>query len=194
MKIALIFISFLSGSIPFAFILYKIFRGQDIRKRGSGNVGATNALRSGGVGLGIAVAVLDISKAGLPVYFALPYGREFAFACGFAAVLGHCFTPWLKFKGGKGVAAYVGSSLVSSTYAAVLSLGVFLLGALISGAVSVGSLLLVITLPLFSLALYGSWKLFALQFITSLVVIYRHKTNIKRLFEGREKKLWKGFM
>ncbi len=194
MKAIFLALSFLSGSIPFAYLLYRWFRGEDIRKKGSGNVGATNVLRSGGVGIGLAVAVLDISKAALPVYLALPQGREFAFACGLAAVLGHCFTPWLGFNGGKGVATYVGASLVSSPLSALAGLGAFLVGAVFSGMVSVGSLILVLAVPVASFFLYRSPGLSLLQALASLVVIYRHRGNIKRILQGRERKIWKGFM
>ncbi len=194
MRVFLVIISFLSGSIPFAYILYRIFRGEDIRKRGSGNVGATNALRSGGVVLGLAVAVLDISKAALPVYFSLTYGREFAMAVGLAAVLGHCFTPWLGFNGGKGVASYLGASLVASTYPALISLGFFVFAASVSGAVSAGSLLMVLTLPFIALIFYHSPWLFIIQAVASVVVVFRHRENIRKLLEGKERKIWKGFM
>ncbi len=194
MKAVFLLLSFFSGSIPFAYILYRFFRGEDIRKRGSGNVGATNALRAGGVGIGLAAAVLDISKAAVPVYLALPYGREFAFACGLAAVVGHCFTPWLGFKGGKGVATYVGASLVSTPASALVGLGFFLSAAFFSGMVSVGSLFFALAVPIASLFLYKSKVLLALQALASLVVIYRHRSNIERVLRGKERKVWKGFM
>ncbi len=194
MKAAFLLLSFLSGSVPFAYILYRVFRGEDIRKRGSGNVGATNALRAGGPGIGLAVAALDISKAAVPVYLALSQGREFAFACGLAAVAGHCFTPWLGFKGGKGVATYVGASLVSTPLSALAGLGLFLLAALFSGMVSVGSLSFALAVPVASFLFYRSKVLMALQILASLVVIYRHRGNIGRILGGKERKVWKGFM
>ncbi len=193
MKFLLLLISFFSGSIPFSYILYRLFKGEDIRKRGSGNVGATNALRSGGVGIGIAVAILDISKSAIPVYFSLPYGREFAALCGLFAVFGHCFTPWLSFRGGKGVASFIGAGLVSSFLSTLFSLILFLFGGIISGMVSLGSLLLAISMPIFSLFIYG-YKIAIIQTLTSLIIIFRHRENIERIFKGKEGKIWRGFM
>jgi len=191
----LYFLSFWAGSIPFAYILFRIFRSEDIRKKGSGNVGATNVLRSGGVGLGVAVAILDISKAAIPTYICLHYyGQIPAAICGLLAVIGHCFTPFLKFNGGKGVAAFVGSSLFVSPISLLVSLILFFSSAIFTGMVSVGSLLLAASLPIFSWIFYHSIKLAAVQLIATAVIYYRHRENIKNILWRRERKIWKGLL
>ena len=96
------------GSIPFGFILTKLFLRKDIRNIGSGNIGATNALRTGNKSLGLATLVLDISKAVLPVLYTKFYYQDYILVASLCAFLGHVFPIWLKFKGGKGVATYVG--------------------------------------------------------------------------------------
>ncbi len=195
MKYLFYFLAFWSGSIPFAYILFRIFRKEDIRKKGSGNVGATNVLRSGGIALGVAVAVLDISKAAIPTYFCLHYyGQIPAAICGLMAVLGHCFTPFLKFNGGKGVAAFVGSSLFVSPLSLLVSLILFLGSALFTGMVSVGSLILAASLPILSWIFYHSIELAAVQLIASAVIYYRHRENIRNILRRRERKIWKGLL
>jgi len=188
-------ISFLMGSIPFAYILFKIFRKEDIRRKGSGNVGATNALRMGGVWLGVLVAILDISKAAFPVVICLKYyGSIPAAACGLMAVLGHCFTPFLGFNGGKGVAAFVGSALFVTPLSLAVSIGLFFLSIIISGMVSLGSLLLALSLPLLTLAFYHSAELALIQFLATVVIFYRHRSNIRNILFRKERKIWKRLM
>lgn len=195
MMYLLYLLSFWAGSIPFAYILFRVFRGEDIRRKGSGNVGATNVLRSGGFGLGAAVAILDISKAAIPTYICLHYyGQIPAAVCGLLAVVGHCFTPFLKFNGGKGVAAFVGSSIFVSPISLLVSIILFLSSALFTGIVSVGSLLLAISLPIFSWLFYHSLKLAAVQLLATAVIYYRHRENIKNILRRRERKIWKGLL
>ena len=104
----IILISYLLGSIPFGFLLTKIFLNKDIRKIGSGNIGATNALRTGNKTLGYATLILDILKAVIPVIFVKIYYSDYLYISSLCVFLGHVFPIWLKFKGGKGVATYVG--------------------------------------------------------------------------------------
>ncbi len=192
---ALYLISFLSGSIPFGYILYKLFRREDIRGKGSGNIGATNVLRSGGIWIGTVVGILDISKAAIPAFICLKnYGQLQGAICGLMAVIGHCFTPFLSFKGGKGVSTYIGSSLFLTPISLALSVLIFLSSAFITGIVSAGSLLLAASLPILSLILYKSLRMAIIQLLGTVVIYIRHKENIKRILNKGESKIWKGFI
>ncbi len=192
---ALYLISFLSGSIPFGYILYKLFKREDIRGKGSGNIGATNVLRSGGIWIGTVVGILDISKAAIPAFICLKnYGQLQGAICGLMAVIGHCFTPFLSFKGGKGVSTYIGSSLFLTPISLALSVLIFLSSAFITGIVSAGSLLLAASLPILSLILYKSLRMAIIQLLGTVVIYIRHKENIKRILNKGESKIWKGFI
>jgi len=192
---ALYLISFFSGSIPFGYILYKLFKREDIRGKGSGNIGATNVLRSGGIWIGMVVGILDISKAAIPVLICLKNcGQLQGAICGLMAVIGHCFTPFLSFKGGKGVAAYVGSSLFLTPISLGLSVLIFLSSAFITGIVSAGSLLLAASLPILSLILYKSPRIAIIQLLGTAVIYIRHKENIRKILNKGESKIWKGFI
>ena len=106
--ISVVFFSYLSGSIPFGLILTKFFGGQDVRKIGSGNIGATNVLRTGNKSLGYGTLFLDVIKAVIPVIYVKLNYPDYIFIASLCVFLGHVFPIWLKFKGGKGVATYVG--------------------------------------------------------------------------------------
>ena len=116
----IILISYLLGSIPFGFLLTKIFLNKDIRKIGSGNIGATNALRTGNKTLGYATLILDILKAIIPVIFVKIYYSDYLYISSLCVFLGHVFPIWLKFKGGKGVATYVGILCCINIYLGII--------------------------------------------------------------------------
>jgi acyl phosphate:glycerol-3-phosphate acyltransferase len=198
--------AYLLGSIPFGYLLVRIFRGEDIRKTGSGNIGATNVARSGAKGLGIATLALDALKGALAVYiagllirskypscqehldlyFCMPVLRVKAEAALFA-VLGHVFPIWLRFKGGKGVATALGVFCVLFPKAILLALAIFVLVVAITRYVSLGSILGAIAFPA---AAYFLQKTDTVSLLlassVSLIVILKHHQNISRLLSGTE--------
>jgi glycerol-3-phosphate acyltransferase PlsY len=173
-------IAYLLGSIPFGYILVRIFRKEDIRATGSGNIGATNVARSGGKGLGILTLLLDLLKGYAAVEIAAHFApgapgfpSDLAVAAGIAAVLGHVFPIWLGFKGGKGVAT---------------ALGVFVVTFAITRYVSLASILAAVMMPPFCLLwMPDRSPLFVGGIIfISLLVIAKHQANIARLMQGKE--------
>jgi len=194
--------AFLLGSIPTGYLLIRIFRHQDIRSVGSGNIGATNVLRSGGKGLGLATFLIDMLKGCAAVYLGrlgaeslIAHGipvesiRNFEALAALCAVLGHMFTPWLRFHGGKGVAAGFGVFLVATPLAALAAITVFFLTILITRYVSMGSILGAASFPAFAwLLVHGDRPPFfiAVQFIVAGLIIAKHYPNIRRLLAGTE--------
>jgi len=183
---------FLCGSIPFGFLIGKLFYGIDIRKSGSGNIGAANALRTMGKAGAAVVLFLDAAKGFAPVFVVLhtlamvPAG---AAAVGCATVIGHVFSPWLGWRGGKGVATSIGVIIALSWIAGIICIGAWVVGAVGTGYSSVGSLAANIVAPLalwlvtreVAFAAYG---IFAAAFIP-----FTHRENIVRLRRGRENRL-----
>jgi len=198
-----IIISYLFGSIPTAYIFGRIIKGADIRKFGSGNVGATNALRLLGKGWGVAVLVLDILKGFLPVLL-LPgiIGTKanipleiFCIIVGVSCICGHNWTIFLNFKGGKGVATTLGVLLGLSIKIAGLKviLGiailVWLAAFLISRTISLASILAALSFPLLTVLFKQSLSLILIFTLLAAFIIFRHKSNIKRILAGKEPKL-----
>ena len=135
-------IAYLIGSVPFGLILTRLAGAGDVRNIGSGNIGATNVLRTGRKGLAIATLALDVLKGALPVWLAFRYlGPDMAVVAGLGAVLGHCFPVWLKFRGGKGVATAAGVVVALTPTVAAIAIGVFVLVVLATRYVSLGSIL-----------------------------------------------------
>jgi acyl phosphate:glycerol-3-phosphate acyltransferase len=191
--------AYLLGSIPFGFLLVWLFRKEDIRSKGSGNIGATNVIRSGAKWLGALTFVLDACKGYFAVLSAgyiasglalpaVPMVNAMALAA-MCAVLGHIYTVWLGFKGGKGVATAFGVFLVLAPWAALASLGVFVVVFALSRYVSLASILGAAALPLFAMAFphaaYGLW-LTVVIFLAPAIVIAKHHQNIGRLLHGTE--------
>nr|WP_320132022.1 glycerol-3-phosphate 1-O-acyltransferase PlsY [uncultured Holophaga sp.] len=197
--------AFIAGSIPFGLILVKLAGKGDVRQQGSGNIGATNVMRAGGKSLGIATLILDAAKGFLPVFIARHSGVfpvPLAWIA-FFAVAGHVFTPWLRFKGGKGVATALGVCLAYHALLPVPALVAFLVVVLLSGYVSLGSMVAALVLIPSALGLFGSrfsgivalpeatarYLILAWVLIPGLV-IRRHAANIQRLLSGTEGRLW----
>lgn len=187
--------SYLIGSIPFGLVLSWAFGYGDIRKIGSGNIGATNVLRSGNKFLALITLILDSSKgAAFLLYMKLSggclAGIEPAFFCffGFFAILGHCFPIWLKFKGGKGVATALGVLLVAVPYAGLSACATWLLIASIFKYSSLAALAAVAVAPVVTLLVYGAHPAGVCALI-ALLVWARHAANIKRLLKGEEPKI-----
>jgi len=214
--IGLIITSYLIGSIPSALIIGKLFKKIDIRNYGSGNLGSTNAFRVLGVPLGILVQSMDISKGLIAVlvvtnifYSNLPFTNYTPFEditvlkiiAGISAVLGHTFSVFANFKGGKGINTALGMLISLSPVDVGISIGFFILIVLSSGYVSLGSIVASFFFPvimfirenIFKVEIYGYKTLIFFSIGISLLLIYNHRENIKRLLNGNENrfdKLW----
>ncbi len=191
--------SYLLGSIPFGYLLVRIFRGQDVRQTGSGNIGATNVARTGSKRLAIATLLLDGLKgyvAVMLVFWLAARGLiepsqtyTLAALAGFCAILGHMFPVWLRFKGGKGVATALGAFTALAPHAILVALVVFVIAVAFTRYVSLGSILGAAVFP------FATWWLspftqtaatMVLIGAASLLIIIRHKDNIRRLLAGTE--------
>jgi glycerol-3-phosphate acyltransferase PlsY len=198
--LAIAVIAYLLGSIPFGLVLMRLIRGQDVRLTGSGNIGATNVARSGGTKLGVATLLLDGIKGYLAVLIAIVLAHrrpEFdvslaAAIAALAAIIGHVFPVWLRFRGGKGVATAVGAFLGMAPRAVLLVLAIFLVIVVISRYVSLGSIVASAAFPVLAFYLYrGSSSPVDLLVMlgASLLIIFKHKSNIQRLINGTENRL-----
>ena len=180
-------ISYLMGSIPFGFILTKIFLKKDIREIGSGNIGATNALRTGNKLIGYLTLLLDVMKAILPVLYVKINHPELIYIASLCAFLGHVFPIWLKFKGGKGVATYVGILFTINILLGFIFCVTWLLIFLISKYSSLSSLIGSLTIPVY--IFFNDQMSNALFFgIMFVLIFYTHRENIKRLKNKEESK------
>jgi len=185
-----IVIAYLIGSTPVGIILAKT-KGADPRKVGSGNIGATNVMRAAGKTLGILTLIGDILKGLIPTTLAL-YSKQPAFviaAIGFAAVIGHLFPLFLKFKGGKGVATAAGVYLAVSPLAILINVVVFILVLLKWRYVSLGSLVGTGLMPLALFVLKKPHEYVYLSLVIGILIFIKHKDNIRRLFDGKENKI-----
>jgi glycerol-3-phosphate acyltransferase PlsY len=197
-SLAIAVAAYLLGSIPTGYLLVRIFRRQDIRSVGSGNIGATNVLRAGGKGLAAATFLLDVLKGSASVWIGGLLGalliptfplRNAQAIAALSAVLGHMFTCWLRFRGGKGVATGFGVFLACAPWAALAALGVFVVIVAITRIVSISSLIATATFPVFAwFFVTGSRPpiFFAVQCAVALLIIVRHHQNIRRLLAGTE--------
>ncbi len=191
-------VSYLLGSIPFGYLLVRIFTGEDVRASGSGNIGATNVARKSPA-LGIATLVLDAAK-GLAavlvarVLFSGPHQQLIMTTAAFFAVLGHLFPVWLKFRGGKGVATSLGAFILLTPKSILCMVFLFLVIAVAFRYVSLGSIAVAAAFPLLAWALHeyyvDPWQLVLIALVSALV-IWRHRQNIGRLAAGTEPKLGK---
>ena len=183
-------IGYLLGSIPFGYLLVRRFRGADVRKTGSGNIGATNVARTSPA-LGAATLALDALKgaaAVLLVSTVFPSERNLAFAAALAAVAGHIFPPWLDFRGGKGVATGLGSFLLLTPKAILLALAIFVAMLAALRLVALASIVATASLPALALRLGESRKPVLLLAAASLLIIVKHHQNIARMLRGTEPK------
>ncbi len=191
MNYVLIVISYLIGSIPFGLLLGKL-AGIDVRKAGSGNIGATNVSRLAGKKTGAITLLLDAGKGFLPMLAAgaLSFQIETVMFCGAASFVGHLFPLYLKFRGGKGVATALGVFLYLSPLTLLLCAVTFFAAVKLSGYVSVGSLLASGLMPVIILFNQGSGSYFYLALFVSILIWFKHKSNIIRLI-NHEEKSWK---
>jgi len=178
--------SYLIGSIPFGFVLTKFFLKKDIRNIGSGNIGATNVLRTGNKSIGYATLFLDIIKAVIPIiYLKLNY-TDYIFIGSLCIFLGHVFPIWLKFNGGKGVATYVGILFSINVSIGLIFVGVWFLTFLISKYSSLSSLFASLSIPIYLFFFTNqNFIFFSIMFI---LIFYTHRENIKRLKNKEESK------
>lgn len=191
--------AYLLGSIPFGYLLVRVFRKEDIRQKGSGNIGATNVIRSGAKGLGAVTFLLDVLKGYVAVVLCggamsqlqtTAAVRTNAVAvAGLFAILGHIFPVWLGLKGGKGVATAFGVFLALAPWAALAGLGIFVLVFAVSRYVSLASIVAAAAFPVIVLLLHQrprtGWST-AVLFLIPLIVIFKHHQNIARLLSGTE--------
>lgn len=182
--------SYFLGAIPFGLILVFIFKKIDIRKVGSGNIGTTNVLRVGGRNLAIITLVLDVSKGFVLAYIATHYFHEkYGFVAGLAAVIGHLFPIYLKFKGGKGVATSIGLLLALNPLLFFLTILTWILVALLFKYSSLAAIISFILLPFYSYFLHINNVITVFLSILSIVVLIKHRKNIVNLIFGKESKI-----
>jgi glycerol-3-phosphate acyltransferase PlsY len=191
-------VAYLLGSIPVGYLLVRLFLKQDVRSIGSGNIGATNVLRSGNKGLGAATFLGDVLKGCSAVYLGGLLGhmlapatplRDMQALAALSAVIGHVFTVWLHFKGGKGVATGFGVFLVAAPSSALCAIGVFTVILLLTRYVSLASILGAASFPIFAWFLVQGERppfFFFVQIAVPLIIIAKHHQNIRRLLTGTE--------
>ena len=189
--IAALILSYLTGAIPFG-LLFSRMVGKDVREAGSGNIGATNVNRVLGKKLGVLTLLCDVAKGFLPVFIAsmiLPVdgnGELSVGLCGLAAVLGHMFSIYLGFKGGKGVATALGVFLFFSPWSIAIALVIFVAVVGISGFVSAGSLAASGLIPFLIVLLGGGFSIFLCSAVIAVLIWVKHSSNIGRLRRGEE--------
>ena len=179
--------SYLMGSIPFGFILTKIFLKKDIREIGSGNIGATNALRSGNKFIGYLTLILDVLKAVAPVLYVKIFYQDFLYVASMCAFLGHVFPIWLKFKGGKGVATYLGILFAINFYYGIIFVLFWFVTFFISKFSSLSSLVGAASVPIYLsiITRFDQVIFFSIMFV---LIFFTHRENIKRLKNKEETK------
>ena len=183
----IIFFSYFLGSIPFGYLLTKIFLQKDIREIGSGNIGATNVLRTGNKYIGYATLLLDILKAIIPIIFVKFYYIDYLYIASLCVFLGHVFPIWLKFKGGKGVATYVGILCCLNIYLGISFGIVWLISFFIFKYSSLSSLLGSLSIPIVNFFILKEEVIFFF-IIMFVLIFYTHRENIKRLLNRSESK------
>ena len=180
----IILFSYLIGSVPFGFLLTKYFKNNDIREIGSGNIGTTNVLRSGNKGLALLTLVFDTLKGFLPVFIMIEYSPFLASLAAISVFMGHIFPVWLKFKGGKGVATFIGILFALSLSSAIIFIFSWLIVAFISKKSSISSLS---AASISSIYIFIFDNIYGYIIIILLIFIFiRHYENIKRLFNKTE--------
>ncbi len=183
----IILVSYLFGSIPFGLLLTKIFLKKDIREIGSGNIGATNVLRVGNKILGYSTLVLDILKAVLPILYIKFFMNDYLYISALSIFIGHVFPIWLKFRGGKGVASYLGILCCLDIFTALIFGVVWISVFILFKFSSLSSLLASLTIPIFHF-FYNSNSDYYFYFMMFILIFFTHRENIKRLRNNTESK------
>jgi glycerol-3-phosphate acyltransferase PlsY len=186
-----ILLAYFIGSIPFALLMTRCWGASDLRLVGSGNLGAANVMRASGVTAGVLVAALDMAKGAASVWVAsrLGAGPGLPAVAGFAAILGHIYPVWLRFRGGKGVATACGVFAVLTPLAIPPVLAVFLAAVWMTKYISLGSVLASIALPPLAYALGSPAPVVAAAVASSIIIVFRHRSNVTRLCTGTERRL-----
>lgn len=193
-RIVFIVCSYLLGAVPFGLLTAKAMGAGDIRKMGSGNIGATNVLRNAGKLGGFITLLLDFLKGAVPVLIAKAWwGTEiWTFGVALAAILGHNYPVYLKFKGGKGVATSLGILVALWSYVGLITIGIWIGSVLIWRYSSVGALISFTFLPMVIFVGERSIQYLVFSLLVSAMIFYRHIENIRRLLAGKEKMIGKG--
>ena len=191
-ELLLVLFAYLLGSLPTALVVVRLFTGDDVRLKGSGNVGATNALRTAGWKAGVVVTVIDVAKGAVPVWLMKLYNPESVWiaAAMLATVLGHCYPVWLKFRGGKGVATGFGVFLVIAPLSALAALALWFVVLVIWRWVSLASMVASASFPMI-LKLIDNPDLVTLVAVSAaaVLIILRHGSNIRSMLAGEEVKV-----
>ncbi len=182
-----VLVSYIMGSIPFGYILTKIFLKKDIREIGSGNIGATNALRTGNKPIGYLTLTLDVLKAVIPVLFIKINYPDLIHVSALSLFIGHVFPIWMKFKGGKGVATYVGILFCLNLNLGILFIFSWLIIFFISKYSSLGSILSSLIIPIF-IFFNSNYEIEYFFIIMFVFILYTHRENVKRLINKEESK------
>ena len=183
----IILVSYLFGSIPFGLLLTKIFLKKDIREIGSGNIGATNVLRAGNKILGYSTLVFDILKAVLPILYIKFFMSDYLYISALSIFIGHVFPIWLRFKGGKGVASYLGILCCLDIFTALIFGVVWISVFVLFKFSSLSSLLASLIIPIFHF-FYNSNSDYYFYFMMFILIFFTHRENIKRLRNNTESK------
>ena len=188
---AIIIVAYLIGSIPFALLLARRFGEADLRRVGSGNLGAANVMRASGVAAGLLVAALDMTKGAASVWLAArgSAGAALPAAAGLAAIIGHIYPVWLRFRGGKGVATACGVFAVLTPLALPPALAVFVAVVWMTKYISLGSVIATMALPPLAYALGSPAPTVFAALAAAIVIVFRHRSNVWRLRTGTERRL-----
>jgi glycerol-3-phosphate acyltransferase PlsY len=191
-ELLVVVFAYFVGSLPTAYLIVRLMTGEDVRRQGSGNVGGTNALRTAGWRAGVAVTLIDIAKGAIPVWLTARFNPESGWvaAAMLAAVVGHCYPVWLKFRGGKGVATGFGAFLVIAPLSALAVLPVWILVLAISRWVALASMVASACFPLV-LKLIDRPDVVTLVAVSAaaVLIIFRHSSNIRKMLSGEEVKV-----
>lgn len=191
MSILAVVSAYLIGSIPFAWLLARRWGTGDLRQIGSGNIGAANVVRAAGLAPGLMVATLDIAKGAASVWLAggLTASVPASAAAGFAAIVGHVYPIWLRYRGGKGVATACGVFTLLAPAAVLPALAFFVAGVWLTRYISVGSVLACLALPPIALAAGSPAAVVAAAFFAAVLIVFRHRSNLARVRLGTERRL-----
>lgn len=186
----LILLCYLIGSIPFSYIAARVLAHTDVRTRGSGNVGATNVFRTSGTGAALLALAGDLIKGVLAAWLGLTLGGLLLAAlCSLAAVIGHCYPLFLRFRGGKAVATAGGVVLWLMPKVVIILLLIFIAVVYVSRYVSLASIAVAVLLPVIALMLHNPWEYILLSVLMAALVVYRHRENIRKLRQGTEARI-----
>jgi glycerol-3-phosphate acyltransferase PlsY len=189
--VAIVVAAYLIGSIPFALIFVRQWGAADLRSIGSGNLGAANVMRASGVTAGVIVAALDMAKGAASVWLAerVSTGAWLPAAAGLAAIVGHIYPIWLRFRGGKGVATACGAFSVLTPLAVPPALAIFVAAVWLTKYISLGSVLASIALPPLAYAAGSPAPTVLATVAASIIIVFRHRSNLLRLRTGTERRL-----